>query len=245
MKTFRAKVYRITNALSLENRMDLETLVDLCLNKPTMTITLLQLLQLHQVELKKRTTIDRSKATFAKYRYTEDKLKAFLQFRYQRKDLHVHKLEPSFIQLFYDYLLLECGIHHNTIAKYCKNLKRILNYGKEKGVVKENPFSSFQIGCKDIDRSYLTTFKLFVLERKQMAVERLGHVKDLFLFQYYTELAFADLMQLSREHLLEGVDSKPWIVIRRSKTKAKSTIPLLPPALRILDKYKASQVSSE
>jgi integrase len=246
METFKAKLYPIANSLEMENRMDLETLVDLYAGKPKTTITLLQLFQLHQEELEKRLTLDRSKATLAKYRYTQDKLQDFLSFHFQRKDIAVRNLEPSFIQLFYDYMLLKCRIHHNTIAKYCKNLKRILNYGKEKGLVKDNPFAAFRIGYKDIDRSYLTASELAVLERKGMPIKRLQVIKDLFLFQCYTGLSFADLAQLRKEHIVEGVDAKDWLVVHRQKTKVKSVIPLLPPALVILDRYKdASDVEGE
>lgn len=241
METFRAKLHRLTTTLELENRMDLETLIDLYVGKQTAaSVSLLQLFQQHREELEKRLAIDRSRATLNKYRYTEDKVRSFLSFHSQKKDIAISKLEPSFIQLFYDYLLLECKIHHNTIAKYCKNLKRILNYGKEKGLLKDNPFDMFRIGYKDISRAYLTASELAVLERKLLPVPRLQVVKDLFLFQCYTGLSFVDLSRLQKEHLVEGIDHKEWLVIYRQKTNGKSVIPLLGPALAIIKRYVGS-----
>lgn len=240
IETFRVKIHQLANTLELQSRLDLETLVELCLNKQTSSLTLLQLFQQHQEELTRRTAIDRSKATLDKYRYTEDKLKAFLQFQYQRRDMPLTKLEPSFIKLFYDYMLLECRIHHNTIVKYCMNLKRILNYGKEKGLLKHNPFAAFHIGYQNIDRSYLTASELAILERKQMPVKCLQIIKDFFLFQCYTGLAFVAMSRLRKDHLVEGIDGKQWVVIHRQKTGGKSMVPLLKPALDIIRQYARS-----
>lgn len=59
-------------------------------------------------------------------------------------------------------------------------------------------------------------------------------VKDLFLFQCYTGLAYSDMAKLTDKDISTGVDGGKWIIIRRKKTDVRSAIPLLPMALDIL-----------
>src|SRR5690606_2809815 len=66
---------------------------------------------------------------------------------------------------------------------------------------------------------------------------RLEQVKDIFLFCCYTGLAYADVEKLSDDDIVLGMDGKPWIKTRRRKTNTKSSIPLLPTAQAILEKY--------
>lgn len=240
METFNAKIQRIANNLDMENRLDLDTLLEMFQNKPKSSLTLLQLFQMHNKELAQRTSLDRAKATYNKYCYTYDKLEQFLKYQLKKNDIAILKLEPSFIQLFYDYLILQCRIAHNTAAKYCKNLKRIMNYGKSKGLLKELPFERFQIGYKDIDRSYLTASELEVLARKSISIKRLELIRDLFLLQCYTGLSFIDLTLLRKEHVVEGIDRRPWLIANRHKTKARYVVPLLKTALDIINRYRTN-----
>ena len=47
-----------------------------------------------------------------------------------------------------------------------------------------------------------------------------------------------DIQQLSVHNLRTGVDGKQWVYTFRHKTSNKSNIPLLPQALKIIEKYK-------
>jgi integrase len=58
------------------------------------------------------------------------------------------------------------------------------------------------------------------------------------LFSCYTGLAYADVKKLKRSEIAPGVDGSFWIFTNRQKTDTSSRIPLLPPALAIVDKYK-------
>ena len=73
---------------------------------------------------------------------------------------------------------------------------------------------------------------------KKFSMDILNNVKDVFLFGCFTGLAYVDLHKLSPDCIVKGEDGKLWIHTRRQKTDMISPVPLLPAALRILDKYK-------
>lgn len=73
---------------------------------------------------------------------------------------------------------------------------------------------------------------------KEISTPRLNQVKDIFLFCCFTGLAYVDVKKLSSNHIVIAIDGERWIKINRSKTDTRSSIPLLPTAEAILDKYK-------
>ena len=59
----------------------------------------------------------------------------------------------------------------------------------------------------------------------------------MFIFECYTGLAFTDLMSLNKDDFHTDESGNKWIIKKRHKTNVFATIPLLPIALEILDKY--------
>ncbi len=67
-------------------------------------------------------------------------------------------------------------------------------------------------------------------------------MRDIFVFSCYTGLAYVDVLNLTKENLVTGIDGEKWIFTKREKTSTKSNIPLLPKALKIIEKYKDDPV---
>ena len=86
-------------------------------------------------------------------------------------------------------------------------------------------------------REILSMEELKRMEDKNILIERLSVVRDIFIFACYTGLSFSDIAKLSRIHLQHGADGKEWIIIDRSKTNNRCRIPILPKAKEILNRY--------
>ena len=87
---------------------------------------------------------------------------------------------------------------------------------------------------------FLTTEELKRLEESDFKMERLNQIKDCFVFCCYTGLAFKEMSNLKKENFVKGIDGLDWIKIKRQKTNSVVSIPLLPKAKSILDKYNSS-----
>ena len=72
---------------------------------------------------------------------------------------------------------------------------------------------------------------------KEFTVERLEHIKDVFLVLCFTGLAFSDLKGLRDEHIFIDNNGALWIRKRRQKTKNMCNIPLLDIPKQILERY--------
>ncbi len=90
---------------------------------------------------------------------------------------------------------------------------------------------------KRVDREFLSDHELSLLHAKEFSCERLNLVKDIFLFSCYTGLAYIDVFKLTTDNVAIGIDGKKWIFTHLQKTETASRIPLLPPALAIIEKY--------
>ncbi|SHJ47666.1 Site-specific recombinase XerD [Tangfeifania diversioriginum] len=178
-----------------------------------------------------------SRSTIDQYKTTLSRLKLFLEQQYACKDMALTKLDLTFIRRFEIFLKTEYGIHHNTIMKHLKQVKKVIHFAMEMGYIDRDPFFSHKTAYKNVSRDYLTADELHSIETHTFRIKRLEQVKDVFLFVCYTGLSYSDLKTLTRDNLSKGIDGKTWIVYERKKTDVQARIPLLPMAQALIDKY--------
>jgi len=68
--------------------------------------------------------------------------------------------------------------------------------------------------------------------------KRVCHTRDMFIFATFTGLSYADMCNLSEEHIHKEENGSLWIKIKRQKTGSLCHIPLLDVPLQIMEKYK-------
>ena len=104
--------------------------------------------------------------------------------------------------------------------------------------MKYNPYDTVRLDHGDFDKSIDKCLSIEEVRKLQAASldERLEKVRDLFLFQCYSCLSYTDLEKFDTKKI-EEVDGKKYYSGRRGKTKVRFTVPLLQPALEILEKY--------
>ncbi|MFA9390544.1 MAG: site-specific integrase [Prolixibacteraceae bacterium] len=179
-----------------------------------------------------------SESTYLQYITTLERLEYFLKIRYKMDDIELSKLDINFIRSFETFLINEYNIGRNTCMKYLKQLKKVLHYAMMKKYVMYDPFYGYQTSYAKAERDYLTDDELDRIESKVFKIKRLDEVRDVFIFSCYTGLAYSDLKLFSKDFIKKGVDGKDWLVFDRKKTGVRTSIPILEPARRILEKYK-------
>jgi site-specific recombinase XerD len=204
------------------------------IEKPRM---LLQIIRQHNDDIKKLIGKDYCQATWVKYNTTLKHITDFLKWKYNLSDINIKELGFEFITDFEFYLKSEKNIDVNTNAKYIKNLKKIVHECVAKDWLPKDPFMAYKVKAKKTEREFLTDLEIKAIEEKHFTIERLNQVKDIFLFSCYTGLAYIDVFNLTTNNISLGIDGEKWIFTHRQKTETASRIPLLTPALAIMDKY--------
>ena len=77
-----------------------------------------------------------------------------------------------------------------------------------------------------------------ILQVKEFDLPGLDLVRDVFLVQCFTGLAFIGVSELRPEHIVPDNEGNMWIRKARTKTKVMCNIPLLDIPLQIIEKYK-------
>ncbi len=231
------RIMEIYNEMIRTGDVYLDHLVDKMLGKDENNMTLIQLVNYHSSEMRKRIGIDYTIGTLKKYQVTKGKLERFLSSQYKKTDIRLKDLDRKFIADFDIFMKIVDKNDQNTTTKHCKNLKAIINLAVANDWMEKSPFSSFRCPYKVKPKVFLTSDELKTLQGKTFKIDRLNLVKDVFLFQCYTGLSFTDMAKLTGADVTSGIDKGRWIIIQRTKTGVRSAIPLLPPALEIILKY--------
>ena len=136
-----------------------------------------------------------------------------------------------------DERLRSMGLSQVTIYSYHKRLKPYLKDAVAFGIITRSPYDSFKTPKGSSKRiRYLTAGECQQLEAAAMPTPTLQHAKDVWLFQRYTGMAYADLKALTPNNFAEQ-DGSVYIISERIKNGAKITIKLIDKAAAILQRY--------
>lgn len=161
----------------------------------------------------------------------------FMKIQYRNEELPLSEINHKFITGFEFYLKTIAKCQHNSAMKHMKALKKVIRIGLANDYIRKDPFASYKITTKNVDKGYLSESEIKTLIEKEFSIERINIVKDLFLFQCYTGLAYLDMASLTNENIQLGIDGAKWIYTKRKKTGTSCHIPIFPVAQRIIEKY--------
>ena len=200
--------------------------------------TLLKLYDEHNREIELLVGKEYSHGGYLRHTRTRRHLTSFIASEYRKDDIPLVDIDLRFIHRFEHYLkVLRIGAQ-NTVTKYITNLKKIVRIAYAHGYMDKDPFLNWKAKWKPVTREALTEHDLKTIIQKKFGMPRLNYVKDIFLFCCFTGLAYSDVKRLSEDHVVIGVNGQRWIKTNRSKTNTRTSVPILPMAEAILEKYK-------
>ena len=144
------------------------------------------------------------------------------------------------ITLFDSWLhqLNDGAISDSAVYNYHKCLKALLHRADQFGKIDRNPYERMKLKRGEKENiEYLTEDEMKAFERLLVPDGSLMAVShDLFVFQMYTGLAFSDMQAFDiRQYRKEGDTYRH--IGERIKTGVAYVSQLLPPAVRIIEKY--------
>lgn len=198
---------------------------------------LMEIFTQHNRQMKELVNKEFSPLTYERYETSFRHTKSFLRWKLTYDDIDIKQLNYEFIADYEFWLKTERRCDHNTTVKYLSNFKKIVRIAIKNGWLARDPFVGFNMIKREVDRPFLVEDELNRIVNKVFSVSRMSQVRDTFAFCCYTGLAYADVKKLRRGEITIGIDGQKWISIARQKTETRARIPLLPPALEILERY--------
>lgn len=191
----------------------------------------------HNRKMKELIGLEYAAGTYERYEISLRHTKNFLLWKYNLSDIAIEKIDHAFITEYEFYLRSERKCANNTTVKYIKNFHKIVNQCLANEWLNKDPFINYKSKVKEVVREYLNENEIETIINKDLYVERLEVVRDIYIFSCFTGLAYIDVKQLTADNISMGIDGEKWIFKDRQKTDVESRIPLLPIALEILKKY--------
>lgn len=182
--------------------------------------------------------------TLKNYRTTERFIKEFLSGVLKTSDIRLKYLRYAHLTQFENFLRLYKPIDHqkpmgnNTVMKHIVRLNKIVSMAVKLEWIEKNPFAHYSVHYDKYERVFLTDEELQKIMNKEISIDRLQFVCDLFVFACYTGLSYIDVIELTPENIMKGIDGANWIFTSRRKTDVIVKVPLLDQAQLIIDKYK-------
>lgn len=239
IEIIRSKLQKAYISLELEKEnFMVQDIVRKYLNKPEQNQT--YLISYYNSYLKKLKSLvgkELKESTYRKFEYIKNDVEAFVQWQFKKRDIPLDNLKLHFLDDFDHYLKVKKGQKQVTINKAIQRLRKVVKVASAEGLVNIDPFLLYKPKRVKKEIIYLTSEELETLENYHFQLPRLELVKELFIFCCYTGLAYREMKELSRKHIVKNFDSNLWIQMKREKTGKDLSIPLLQKAQVIMNNY--------
>jgi site-specific recombinase XerD len=194
---------------------------------------LLELFQQHNTEYKKLVGLSIASNSYDKYVYTLNYLKTYMK----NVDKPIGDINASFINGFYNFLRRDIKQSNNTAVGYMKKVKVVFKNAVNDNLISKSPFDGIKYSLDKVTPTFLTESEINRIWKKKISIKRIEQVRDIFIFNCMTGLAYIDCKNLTNDQIFKDEHGNLYIKKRRQKTNIQSTIPLNEVAISILEKY--------
>lgn len=182
--------------------------------------------------LKKRVGNNLSQNVYRKYEVARD---IFYKYSSMDKNKQVAEITNAVIMDFR--AALSKDYQSTSAAGILTKIKTICKFAYDNDRLRQDPFAGIKISKKAKDVEFLTEEEVKKIQNRHFDCDRLEKVRDLFLFQCFTGLAYADMAKLTKEDFMANQMGQTYIKKERCKTKVTFIAVLLPEALKVAEKY--------
>ena len=159
------------------------------------------------------------------------------------KDMRPEEFTVNMADKALHWLMSQRGHGRNTALKNLQNISQVLTWGVRRELLDKNPLALYKYKLAEPKEIiFLTAEEVGYLATMPLASAQLRRVRDGFILQCWTGLAYADLSTLDVAKSVEsGPNGRRVLRVRRQKSTIghgyECVIPLLPEAERILAEY--------
>lgn len=180
-----------------------------------------------------------TQTTVNKYHRLLRYMTEYVHAQYRKDDIPLERINYEYIDGLNVFMQTAHKCRTNGAINLLCCLKNFTLFCLRNEWIEKDPFRNYKMKEeKNKDKDHLTKSELELLANKPIFNARLERIRDVFAFCCFTGLAFTDVDNLRAEHLNTDEQGALWIHKPREKTAVISRVPLLPQAVKLLEKYK-------
>lgn len=231
---------KIKQRLSYDDKfISAKTIKDVYIGKTTVETYLLNKYDEYIDYVTRSTSI--SPGTVKAYKKTYHHIQNFVRTEFGR-DITVKQVNLDFIERFDQYLCQQPGqkavtLMINTINKHHSKFRTYILYLFRHELIHHNPYTKFKLTYEESDRTFLTQEELEKFSNYPLGGnESLERIRDIFLFSVYTGKRYGDAHKMKMSDLILQ-NGAYYFYHKEEKSRNLTMIPVLPPAMAIIEKY--------
>lgn len=238
LESVRARILQIHREMEMDGvPVNANAIRDRYNGRDELRKTIVEIYTEHNTKCRALVGKDFTLSTVEKFDTSLSHLKEYMLHRFHRDDMALQEIDGQYVREFEFYLKTVRNCQHNSALKHLKNLKKVIRIALANEWMKRDPFAGITFKHEETHTEFLTQEELTRLMTREFAIERLSVVRDIFVFCTMTGLAFIDVQQLSQNHIIKDNNGALWIRKPRQKTGNMCNIPLLSPAIALMEKY--------
>ncbi len=185
-----------------------------------------------------------SSSSIRQYNITKRYLLNYVCLKYHLNDFDINAIDKAFVNEFFAYLQgyrraeTDKPCHINGALKHIQRFRRVMNMALQNEWITRNPVNYLKARKERVDKGYLTAEEVAKISTLVLSPS-LGIIRDIFIFAVYTGISYTDIAQITNKSIVIGIDGNPWLQYSRQKTGVRVALPLLGPALDLIERYKA------
>jgi site-specific recombinase XerD len=242
LASIESEIYDIIKRLDKDGKpIEALSVKNILTKKEVMDVFLLAFFDSYIKRMKLNVSI--KETSIIQYKTTQKHVTNFIKSK-KLDDIRIDQIDYRFITDFDLFLMQQKApgtktpFERNTINKHQSRLRTILIRAIKEGHIQKNPFVDFKLKSVPSKRTFLTEEELKrLIEHKLNENESLIRVRDLFVFSAYTGLRFQDAQDLAISEIHISKENEYTIKLDQSKTGISVSIPLLKPAIDIVNNY--------
>ena len=106
---------------------------------------------------------------------------------YKVDDMLLREVNGELVRKFDLYLKTEKHCAQNTVIRYMKCFKKVINLAIANEWLTKNPFAGIKFHEVEVNKQFLSQAEINRIWQKEFRIERLELVRDVFIFCVYTD----------------------------------------------------------
>ena len=179
LDALKIKILQVVNQLTVLGKpFNIHTIRKTLEGNNANQITLMRVYDEQLGEMKKLKGKDFAPATIIKYKNTQLRLRQYIKFRFQRRDMYLYELNYQFMSGFESFLKQKFNNSATTCYKHYQRFTRVIHQAMHKGYIEKYPFENYKIKLPKKKIQYLTQAELDRIDQCDFKVERLNIIRD-------------------------------------------------------------------
>ena len=239
LEYIRNRFYTEHHRLSQTNkRFSAIDLKNAYLNIKEKGLTVLEVIEDHNKDMKNQIPESYSEGTLKNYRTLKKHLSHFIKKSFKQDDIDIQKVDNPFIYKLERHLLFNTLCNQNGAMKVLQRFKKITTLSKRKGLIEDDPFEGYVFSFKRKEIEFLSQDEIDRFSALKLTIPSEIKTQELFVFAIYTGLSYADIISLRWHQIHSDKKGSKYIFNKRKKTGEIFIVPLLKPSIEILENKK-------